>query len=210
MKRDEFYEERGLDRIIAISDCVFAFSLTFLALDLAVPDLGSEQSNLLINALLGESARFIYFFLTFIITGAYWASHHRIFRFVKRYDGILMRLNMVFLLFITLMPFITKLINEHGHTQVAVIIAATGYAIPGFLLGLIWHYSTKNYRLIDRNVSSEFARMTTLKNYVNPLIFIGSIPFSFIDPSYTLYCWLLLFPVGLLLNHLFPVIIEED
>ena len=210
MKKEEYYEERGLDRIIGISDGVFAFSLTLLALDLVVPDLMSEQSGLLMNSLLDESTRFLYFFLTFIITSAYWSSHHRIFRFIRRYDGILMRLNIFFLLFITLMPFITKLINEHGHIQDAVIIAAIGYAIPGFLLALIWHYSSLNYRLIDSRIPSDFARLTRIKNYVTPIIFISSIPLTFIKPSYGLYFWILLIPIGIFLDSRYPDIIEED
>jgi uncharacterized membrane protein len=121
-----------------------------------------------------------------------------------------MRLNMLFLLFITLMPFITKLINEHGHTQVAVVIAAVGYAIPGFLLGMIWHYSAIDKKLIDRKISAEFARLTIIKNYITPSIFILSIPVSFIKPSYGLYFWLLLIPVGIILDHRFPDIVEED
>jgi uncharacterized membrane protein len=210
MRKEDYYEERGLDRIISISDGVFAFSLTLLALDLVVPDLQSEQSSILVHNLLDEYSRFLYFFLTFIITGAYWSSHHRIFRFIVKYDGILMRLNMFFLLFIILMPFITKLINEHGHIQVAVIIAAIGYAAPGLFLAILWHYSSQDYRLIEKKIPSEFVRLTTIKNYISPTIFLGSIPLSFIKPSFALYSWILLFPIGLFMNYRYPDIIEDD
>lgn len=210
MKKEDFYEERGLDRIISLSDAVFAFALTLLTVDLVVPELQGGQTSLLMQDLMDEYTRFLYFLLTFFITGAYWTSHHRIFRFINRYDGVLMRLNMFFLLFITLMPFITKLISEYGHIQSVVIIAAIGYAAPGFLLSGIWHYATKNRLLISDIVPSDFAQLTVLKNYVKPSVFILSIPVSFISTSYAMYTWILLFPVGLLLNHWYPDIEDED
>lgn len=210
MKREDYYEERGLDRIINLSDAVFAFSLTLLTVDLIVPDLQGSQTSLLIQDLMAEYSRFLYFLLTFFITASYWTAHHRIFRFIKRYDSILMRLNLYFLLFITLMPFITKLISEFGHVQAAVIISAIGYAVPGFLLSIMWHYASRDHLLIDEKIPHDFARLTRIKNYLKPSVFILSIPFSFIQPTYTLYIWLLLFPLGLTLNHWFPDIIEED
>ncbi len=210
MKREEYYEERGLDRIISLSDGVFAFSLTLLALNLVVPELPGGDPSLLYQGLINESMHFLYFFLTFIITGAYWSTHHRIFRFIRRYDGVLMRLNMFLLLFIILMPFITQLNIEYGHEKIAVLIAAMGYAIPGLLLSLIWHYSSKGYRLIDKNLPSDFAWLTTLKNYISPAVFICSMPFAFINPAYVAYFWILLFPIRLILDHLYPGFGDED
>ena len=210
MKKSDYFEERGLERIIALSDGVFAFSLTLLAVDLVVPDLQRSQEGLLYHSLMDEYSRFLYFFLTFIITGAYWSNHHRIFRFITRYDGILMRLNLYLLLFIILMPFITKLLYEHVHAQVAVIIAALGYAAPGLILGIIWHYASTRNRLINNNLPPDFVRLTKIKNYISPSIFLFSIPFSFIQPTYTLYFWILLFPIGLVSNYLYPDLIEDD
>lgn len=203
MKGERFYEERGLDRIIGLSDCVFAFSLTLLALDLVVPDLQVNNAILLKQSLLDEIPRFLYFFITFFITSAYWRSHHRIFRFIKRYDDVLMQLNLVLLVFIILMPFVTKLINEHGSIQLGVIIAAVGYAIPGFLLSGMWHYSSKGYRLIEDTITEDYIRETTLKNYIIPSVFLFSILFSFIKPSYTLYSWFLFIPLKFLLQYKF-------
>jgi Protein of unknown function (DUF1211). len=62
MKRSDYYERRGLDRIIGISDAVFAFSLTLLAIDLVVPDLQKQQDALLLQGLVDEYSRFLYFF----------------------------------------------------------------------------------------------------------------------------------------------------
>lgn len=210
MKKSDYYERRGLDRIISISDAVFAFSLTLLAVDLVVPDLQKQQDTFLYQGLLDEYSRFLYFFLTFIITAAYWTNHHRIFRFIVGYDGILMRLNTFFLLFIIMMPFVTKLINEYGHLQLAVIIAALGYAAPGLLLGLIWHYASQRYMHINKDLPLDFVRLTRMKNYISPAIFLLSIPISFIKPSFALYFWLIIFPAHIIADILFPEIIEDD
>nr|WP_319539388.1 TMEM175 family protein [uncultured Methanospirillum sp.] len=201
MKRSEYYEEKGLDRIINISDAIFAFSLTLLAADLIVPDLNGISSLQFSEELLGEIPKFLYFILTFLITWAYWIKHHRIFRFIKRYDDILVRLNMFFLLFIVLMPFITKVINEHSSIQIAVIIAAIGYAAPGYLASIMWHYASTNYRLIDSSVPHDYIRNTIVENYISPVIFTFSIFLSYIKPVYTLYCWVLLFPIGYIAQY---------
>ena len=210
MKKNEYYEERGLDRIISLSDAVFAFSLTLLAMDLVVPTSQGFQDSVLLQGLMDDYTRFIYFLLTFVIIGAYWFSHHRIFRFIRRYDGILMRLNMFFLFFIIIMPFTTKLLNLSGHAQIAVVIAAIGYSAPGFLLSIIWHYASQGKKFIDETISPEFARLTVIKNYISPTVFLISIPISFIKPSYALYFWLTLFPIQFFVNHRYPDIVEDD
>ncbi len=206
MKRSEYYEERGLDRIIGMSDAIFAFSLTLLAADLIVPDLSAVNSFQLSNDLIQEIPRFLYFLLTFMITWAYWSKHHRVFRFIRRYDDVLIRLNMFFLLFILLMPFITKVINEHSGIQIAVIIAALGYAAPGYLTSIMWHYASTNYRLIDTKIPHDYIKNTVIENYISPIVFTVSILFSFINPAYTMYCWFLLFPIGLIAHYR----LEED
>lgn len=208
MKKEEYYEERGLDRIINLSDAVFAFSMTLLAADLVVPDGG--DAALLSQGIFGEIPRFIYFFMTFFITAAYWGSHHRIFRFIRRYDDTLMRLNMFVLVGIILMPFITKLINGHGSDQLFVIIAAIGYAAPGLFLSFIWHYSSNGHKLVDEKIPSDYIRVTTFMNYISPSVFLLSIPVSFIKPSYSLYCWLILIPMQFFVRRRYKAIMNED
>jgi uncharacterized membrane protein len=210
MKRMDFFEERGLDRIIGLSDGVFAFALTLLSMELIVPSLTGNDISKLTTDLFGETPIVIYFFFTFMITGAYWLSHHRIFRFIIRYDELILRLNLSFLLFITLIPFVTKLIALYGNEQIVAVVGAVGYGAPGLLLSLMWHYSSRNNLLIEEKVSLEFIRITTIRFYVIPSIFLLSIPFSFIHPSYEYYFWLILFPVKGIEYYAFGKVIDKD
>lgn len=210
MKKGEFYEERGLDRIIGLSDGVFAFSFTLLSAELIVPSLTGNDLGKLTGDLLGETPILIYFFFTFMITGSYWLSHHGVFRFIRGYDELMMRLNLIFLFFITLMPFVTKLLMLYGENQIVVIIAAIGYGAPGFIVSLIWHYASFNHRHIDEHVPQEFIRLNTIKNYIIPTIFLVSIPFSFIKPSYTMLFWLIFFPIKAIEFFMFKKVIDKD
>lgn len=210
MKKKDFYEERGLDRIIGLSDGVFAFSFTLLSMELIVPSLNGSNLGQLSKDLLGETPILIYFFFTFMITGAYWLSHHRVFRFMKGYDELVMRLNLGFLLFITLMPFVTKLLILYGHTQIAVILAAIGYGAPGLFISLIWHYGSRDSSIIDEHIPREFIRLSTIKNYSIPGVFLLSIPFSFINPTDTLYFWMILFPIKLIEFFTFRLKFDKD
>ena len=55
--------QRGLDRILALSDGVFAFSITLMVLDLVVPALGSSTDvNALAGLLAGEWLGFVNYF----------------------------------------------------------------------------------------------------------------------------------------------------
>ena len=52
------------------------------------------------NLLQGLSGQFETFIISFLVVGAFWMAHHRVFDKIKRYDQTLVWLNFVFLLFI--------------------------------------------------------------------------------------------------------------
>ena len=57
------------------------------------------------NLLHGLSGQFETFIISFLVVGAFWTAHHRVFDKIKRYDQTLVWLNFVFLLFIVFVPF---------------------------------------------------------------------------------------------------------
>ena len=110
MEEDYGFGDKGLDRILALSDGIFAFSLTLLALSLVVPKLTAGQSNAELSEKLAEEIpSFFVYFWSFFVVSFYWFAHHRVFRYIKRYDSLMMWLNIIFLMFITLVPFILTL-----------------------------------------------------------------------------------------------------
>jgi uncharacterized membrane protein len=125
-------DDRGLDRILAFSDGIFAFAITLLVLNLTVPTLNqAATSSDLLSSLGTEYSKFIAYIVSFYVISNYWLAHHRVFRYVKKYDSRLMQLNMLFLLFITLVPFFTELISSYGSLESAEDIFYLSQAFGG-------------------------------------------------------------------------------
>ena len=97
--------ELGFERIVFFSDAVMAIAITLLAIDLKAPETVSVISGPLLTEYLSSTGpRIMSFVISFTVVGIYWISHHRNFNDIRRYDNRLLVLNLVFLLFIALMP----------------------------------------------------------------------------------------------------------
>ena len=122
---EEGRDERSLDRLVNFSDAVFAIAITLLALDVRLsgldmtairPPLAPQIIELLPNLFA--------FALSFVVIGGYWVAHHRLFKYVERYDTRMLWLNLVVLFFIGLLPFPTQVVAEYGDTTLGVQIYA--------------------------------------------------------------------------------------
>jgi uncharacterized membrane protein len=202
MEEDYGFSDKGLDRILALSDGIFAFSLTLLALSLVVPTLTAGQSNAELSKKLAEEIpSFFVYFWSFFVVSFYWFAHHRVFRYIKRYDSLMMWYNIIFLMFITLVPFNTNLM-KYANLQLTVVIGAIFYSVPGVAISLLWQHSSKNHRLIDKNLPEKTIRLTRIRNYISPLVFIASIPFSYISPYLTLAFWGVMIPLRMVIKRI--------
>jgi uncharacterized membrane protein len=199
MKRSGY----GLDRLLALSDGVFAFAVTLLVLDLAVPILSpGASSEDLWQALSKEYINFLSFLMSFVIAGIWWNGHHQNFRRIRNSDSTLRWLNLLFLLWIALLPFFTKILDQYNTLQIAVVLYATDQAAAGIFMGLSWWYASNNHRLVDKNLKESEIRSRLVINAVAPLFFIVSIGISFISPITATYSWLAMFPVLVVMHRL--------
>jgi uncharacterized membrane protein len=188
----------SVEKLLMFSDAVFAIAITILAIDIRVP-LIEEQliSSQLNNAIIGLAPKFISFILSFFIVGSYWISYHRTMYLIKRYDRGLISLNLLFLMFIILVPFPNDLIGKYPTQQMAVIIYAIILFSTGISMCLIWLHASLKYRLIDETLNSKFILILTLRLLFSPSIFLLSIPISFINPLYAVTLWIFSLPIGL-------------
>jgi uncharacterized membrane protein len=194
--------EHKLDRTLAISDGVFAFAITLLVLDLAVPQISGASSIDLWNGLTQEFTTFLSYALSFLIAGLWWNAHHRIYTHIRRSNPTLRWLNLSFLAWITLLPFFTKILDSYHTLPLGVILYALDQTAAGTFLTLTWFYASKNHRLIDSHMSQRAIRYSTIRCMTPPLFFLASIGIAMVNPVVATYFWLVMFPVQIITTHI--------
>ena len=182
-------EELGLERIVFFSDAVMAIAITLLAIDLRVPEIAASAAAAeLPRALSALAPRFMSLIISFFVIGIYWMSHHRYFRFIQRYDGGLIALNLLFLLFIVLMPFVASLFGQYYYLPLGMSVYATAVAATGMSIAALWWYASHHHRLIDEHLGEQFIRARSIALAV-PLLFLVSIPFTFVSRTLAVVLW---------------------
>lgn len=183
-------ETLGLERIVFFSDAVTAIAITLLAIDIRVPEI---QPSLAAAELPGHLAaitpNLLSFFISFIVIGIYWISHHRYFGYIKRYDTRLMLLNLVFLFFIACMPFVASLLGRFSSVPIALIIYTLEVAALGISMALIWRYASKGHRLIESHLDASTIRTINIRLFVAPLMFLVAVPFAFVSTFAVIVVW---------------------
>lgn len=86
--------EVGVDRLLTLSDGVFAIALTLLVLDLHQPTVAHG----LRHAVLAQWPQYLSYALSFLIIGIIWAQHHLGYRYIRRTDHVFILLNILFLM----------------------------------------------------------------------------------------------------------------
>ena len=150
---------KDLERLLNLTDCIFAFAITLMVLSLAVPAVAkNDASQELSTLLLSEWPTFLIYAISFIIISEWWMTHHHIFQHIKKLDRTIILLNFGFLFFITLIPFHTSLIIQYPKSSIAVIFYAMTQAFAGLALALLWWYATKDRRFSDTDLTPGIVR----------------------------------------------------
>ena len=93
-------EELEFDRIAFFSDAVFAIAMTLLVVGIGIPHVREARVG---DALRGKGSEVFSFFLSFVVIGFYWLSHHRFFARLGAVDARFMQLNLLYLAAIAFM-----------------------------------------------------------------------------------------------------------
>ncbi len=189
LNRSVHEDSLGLERIIFFSDAVIAIAITLLALDLKIPDIDPSHALTEVPrqlAALGPS--FMTFFISFIVIGIEWMSHHRYFAYIKRYDSRLIVLNLMFLFFIVCMPFVANLLGRYSSVPLVLILYTLAVAALGISIALIWWYATSHH-LISEELDAQAIRMVNIRLFTSPLMFLIAIPFAYVSSTAVIIIW---------------------
>jgi uncharacterized membrane protein len=169
-------------RLEAFSDAVFAIAITLLVLELDVPGAGEGD---LWQALLDEWPSFLSYLLSFGVIGIIWVNHHAVLDHLRQADRTLLFLNLIFLFWVTFIPFPTAVLAEHLNSgsdkDVATAVYCGASAMMGFSFGGMWLYISRWGRLLRPEVSEEEIRGTTVAFVIGAPIYLLSVGLAFVS-----------------------------
>ena len=135
---------------------VFSIAITILVLAIAVPSISIP----LHEALRELWPDFFGYFISFSFIGGIWISHSNLTHLMKRGDLIAYGLNLVILLFVTLLPFTTRVMVIHIFTPDAALVYGLNALIASLALSLLMFYFARQPRLmVDELFDETLKRM---------------------------------------------------
>lgn len=186
-------DEHTPERLVTLSDGVFAIAMTLLVLDISVPqglnDAGFEQALDELPPKLSAYA------LSFLIIGFFWLDHGRALRGLRSADRGLIGVTLLGLGLIAFLPFPTSLLSEYGDKPVSVAIyAATISAMDVTQIGIIL-LRTRRPWLNEAPLPPALARAWILDLAASIAVFAVSIPLAWPLGGQAMWFWLLLIPL---------------
>src|ERR1700682_6388018 len=144
-----------MTRAEAFSDGISATAATLLVLDLAVP----RPEPTLLDGFLHEWPAYAAYATSFLTIGIIWVNHHAVLERLERIDREFLFLNVIFLLFVALIPFPTRVLAQYLQSGgSAAHIAAAAYGVAMILMGLT--FSLLNYYSAARGLVRAHQRLT--------------------------------------------------
>ncbi|WP_419825189.1 TMEM175 family protein [Sphingomonas sp.] len=170
----------GSERLIALTDGVVAVIITIMVLELKPPH-GADLTSL---RELGPT--FLSFALSFVYVAIYWNNHHHFFRLVPHVGGAIMWANLNLLFWLSLIPFATAWMDEHGGA--AVPVAAYGAVL--LLCAVSWRImQAAIVRTQGTSSPLRAAIRRDVKGNASVVIYAAAIALAFVAPILAYICY---------------------
>jgi uncharacterized membrane protein len=187
--------ELGKNRVEALSDGLFAIAMTILVLGFKLPTLPASAPNVQVApAIWLMWPALLTYTVAFIGIGVYWILHHMVFHAVRVVDGVLLWLNIVFFLFISILPFSVQLVDQFPRAQVTPVLLGANLALVGWLLYAQWVYALSRPSLLVEHLPSWYRDSVGLRVTVAPVAATLTTFICFWSVSTSLAVYALLLP----------------
>ncbi|QJD97138.1 DUF1211 domain-containing protein [Mucilaginibacter robiniae] len=168
------------NRLEAFSDGVFAIAITLLILNVKIPQANYVSGQQLYKVLHQAIPKLLTFAFTFLVIGVFWIAHHRIFAFAKVTDSILMWINIVYLMFIALIPYPAALLAENPYLPITIIIYSSTLFVIAVMHLILLEYIIRNNHTRHEILTDEVYRSAQKTALVGPVCYVLAAAGSYI------------------------------
>jgi uncharacterized membrane protein len=180
-------DDRETGRVEAFSDGVFAVAITLLVLEIKVPTVAEVTARGGLLLALGDRwPVFLAYLTSFLTILVMWVNHHRMFNHIRRVSERFLFLNGFLLLFITLVPFPTGMLEDFmrmpAYRTVAVAAYAATFVAISIFYNLVWHHAIRGDRLLGANPDRVAIKSITAQYRLGPPFYLAAFGLIFVAP----------------------------
>ncbi len=183
------------DRIVMLSDGIFAIAVTLLVLGIQIPREDTLTHGAFIEALKGDFfTNTLFYIVTFAVLASYWLQHRRLMNVIDHVDRIFLWLNLLFLAFVSFFPVATNIVQYAKYPE-AVIVYTAVLAGCGYSATALWIYALGNHRLIPADKDPYKHIFRVINSALAPTFILLSLCLLLLPnfpPERTFFAWLLL------------------
>lgn len=173
-------------RIDALTDGIFAFAMTLLVLDVHLPpDVAIHDSGELIARLRDLGPNYLVYVISFFVLAAQWRAEIEL-RRVEEVSHHALNWSMVYLFFITSVPFSSSVVGRHGDLPPAVWLYAANMVVVAALS--LWLRSLEV--LPEHRAKARAGKIGSLLFIASALL---SVALTFVVPGHAMFAYLLNF-----------------
>jgi len=193
----------GLDRLISLSDGIYAFAMTLLAVNVDIPHLAADAGNgEITTAVLGLAPQLEIFITSFLLVALYWQISRRTFRYIVRNDAALTWLTLLQLMCVAFLPVATGLFDTYGTVTSVVLVYAGTLAIIGILGRILWQHAIRA-GLLDGKLHPVYIEYFSFRSSVTIGIYLMLMVVAFLQPQYARWILFLLLIIYPFLQRIF-------
>ena len=167
------------NRLETLVDGIFAIAMTLLVLSIELPSIQFHSVTDFQIYIISLLPKIFIYFLSFILLAIFWMNHH-IFFVIKRTNRTILWINIIWLMFIALIPFSTSLVSSFGQYQLSQIFFDLNIFAIGLLFYINWEYAVKRDYIAEEAVP--YDNPIKKSNLFTPLIALAAVALSFINP----------------------------
>ena len=162
--------------------------MTLLVLDIRLPDTTSHEPAGILRAFRTLGPALFSFALTFVLAGSFWYLHHATFHNARYITRGLAMINVIFLMFVSLLPFSTSLLPRLGlGNSVGQAVYFANQLALSVILNVIWWFAGK-HKLLVTPIADPLARFMI---GLQPFWYAAAIVMAFVYPPVSYWVFFL-------------------
>jgi uncharacterized membrane protein len=160
-------------RIKGLSDGVFSIAMTLLAFTLIEHLPGDDVAAMTAAGFVDSfGPSLLLYGMSFVILGTYWVGHAIQFHYIVRSDRPLMVRTVIFLMFVSIVPFSTAFLARYPTDRIAIAVYCANLALAGIAnLGTLLH-ATKDPLMLHRVMDRRIFRGVRAAFLTGPILYV--------------------------------------